>query len=98
MSKKAEELANKRWPIHPFTILPKEGAHGEILNFDEWLDDYRISIQSFSANKGYEQGYEQAEKDLIPLINRLCEAIIMDWDSKDELAKKTLLEITVLNE
>jgi len=32
---RAEELANKRWPIHPPTVLPKEGEHGEILNFDE---------------------------------------------------------------
>lgn len=65
MSKRAEQKADERWPIHPWTILPKEGEHGEIINFDEWLDDYRIWIQSFSANKGYAQGYEQAEKDTI---------------------------------
>lgn len=64
MSKRVEQKANERWPIHPWTILPKEGEHGEIINFDEWLDDYRIWIQSFSANRGYKEGYEQAEKDL----------------------------------
>jgi len=64
MSKQAEELANKRWPIHYPTISPKEGEHGEILNFDEWLDDHRIAVQSYSANRGFIQGYEQAEKDL----------------------------------
>ena len=62
---KAEEKANKRWPIHPLSILPKEGEHGEIINFDEWLDDYRIWVQSFSANRGYKEGYEQAEKDIL---------------------------------
>ena len=62
-SAKAEQRANERWPIHPWTILPKEGEHGEITNFDEWLDDYRIWVQSFSANRGYKEGYEQAEED-----------------------------------
>ena len=73
MSKRAEQKANERWPIHPWTILPKEGEHGEIINFDEWLDDYRIWIQSFSANQGYIQGYEQAVIDTICFINTYLE-------------------------
>ncbi len=60
---KAEQRAKEAYPIHPMKILPEEGEHGEILNFDEWLDDFRISIQSFSLNRGYQEGYEQAEKD-----------------------------------
>ena len=36
----------------------------------------------------YQEGYERAEKDLIPLINRLCEAILFDWKDKAELARK----------
>lgn len=71
---RAEEKANKRWPIHPWTILPKEGEHGEIINFDEWLDDYRIWVQSFSANGGYKEGYEQAEKDTIVEVERWLKA------------------------
>ena len=41
------------------------------------------------------KGYEQAEKDLIPLINRLCEAILFDWKDKDqaELAWKIQSQI-----
>ena len=73
MSKRAEQKANERWPIHPWTILPKEGEHGEIINFDEWLDDYRIWVQSFSANRGYEEGYEQAEKDM---MERAVETVV----------------------
>ena len=78
---KAEEMANKRWPIHPWSILPKEGEHGEIINFDEWLDDFRIGVQSFSLNAGYREGYEQAEKDLaltwedMQLIWQICDTI-----------------------
>ena len=70
---KAEEKANKRWPIHPWTILPKEGEHGEITNFDEWLDDYRIWVQSFSSNKGYGQGYEEAVQDIIVIVKEYLE-------------------------
>ena len=41
------------------------------------------------------EGYMQAEKDLIPLINRLCEAILFDWEDKDqaELAWKIQSQI-----
>ena len=39
------------------------------------------------------QGYEQAEKELIPLINRLCEAILFEWKDAADLARKTLTQI-----
>ena len=39
------------------------------------------------------QGYEQAERDLIPLINQLCEAILFEWKDAAELARKTLIQI-----
>ena len=41
------------------------------------------------------QGYEQAEKELIPLINRLCEAILFEWKDAADLASKTLTQIKV---
>ena len=60
---RAEQKAKEAYPIHPMEILPEEDENGKILNFDEWLDDFRLFIQSFSLNKGYQEGYEQAEKD-----------------------------------
>lgn len=88
MSKKAEQKANERWPIHPWTVLPKEGEHGEIVNFDEWLDDYRIWIQSFSANQGYVQGYEQAEKDLALTWEDIHKLVIIEDSLIHELCIK----------
>ena len=41
----------------------------------------------------YIKGYEQAEKDLIPLINRLCEAILFEWEDMAELAWKIQSQI-----
>ena len=44
------------------------------------------------------QGYEQAEKDLTPLINRLCEAILFEWKDAADLARKTLTQIKAREE
>jgi len=83
--RRAEEKANKRWPIHPWSILPKEGEHGEIINFDEWLDDFRLGVQSFSLNAGYKEGYEQAENDIISIIGIRLSEIVGDAQPKPAL-------------
>lgn len=41
----------------------------------------------------FEKGYEQAEKELIPLINRLCEAILFESRNKVELVLKIQAQI-----
>lgn len=51
-------------------------------------DAFADMIDSFNVNPAYIAGYKEAEKDLIPLINRLCEAILFDWKDKAELAWK----------
>lgn len=38
-------------------------------------------------------GYEKAEKDLVYTIDRLCEAILFDWDNKADVAIKTLKDL-----
>ena len=52
-------------------------------------------VDSFNVNPAFVAGYKEAEKDLIPLINRLCEAILFDWKDKDqaELAWKIQSQI-----
>lgn len=37
--------------------------------------------------------YGLAEKELIPLINRLCEAILFEWKDAADLARKTQIQI-----
>lgn len=46
----------------------------------------------------FEKGYEQAEKELTPLINRLCEAILFEWKDAADLARKTLTQIKTREE
>ncbi len=62
--------------------LAQEKAYNEMME----EDDQYCHQESFRW--GFEQGVDWAEKDLIPLINRLCEAIMFDWEDKAELARK----------
>ena len=47
---------------------------------------------------GVREGRAQAEKELIPLINRLCEAILFEWKDAADLARKTLTQIKAREE
>ena len=47
--------------------IPEMTPSGEILDNDKALDNFRINIQSYSANTGFREGYEQAEKDYAKL-------------------------------
>ena len=50
------------------------------------------------VRKIYAQGYRKAEKDLTPLINQLCEAILFEWKDAADLARKTLIQIKAREE
>ena len=43
--------------------------------------------------RGFTQGAKEERKDLTPLINRLCEAILFGWKDAAELARKALTQI-----
>ena len=47
---------------------------------------------------GVREGKAQAEKELIPLINRLCEAILFEWKDAADLARKILTQIKAREE
>ena len=55
--------------------------------------DFRVGcatvVQNFQRQL-YQEGYKQAEKDLLPIIGELVEAILFDWDDKVEIAKKAI--------
>ena len=67
--------------------LAQEKAYNEMME----EDDQYCHQESFRW--GFEQGVDWAEKDLIPLINRLCEAILFDLEDKVELARKIQSQI-----
>ena len=79
---RAEDVALKRFPIE---MTP--------LNYQEQIElfggktevDFNALPRSF-----FQLGYEQAEKDLRPVISKLCEAILFDWDNKADVAKESL--------
>ena len=43
--------------------------------------------------RGFAQGAKEERKDLTPIINRLCEAILFEWKDAADLARKTLTQI-----
>ena len=77
MSRSSEEMALRAYPEKD--VLNKKATG----HYDA----------NYPRRKAYQQGYEQAEKDIIPLINRLCEAILFDWEDKVELAWKIQSQI-----
>lgn len=67
MSKRAEVAALKAYP--------ECAVYNDLaMEYDDINGCYRA---------GFEVGYEQAEKELIPLINRLCKAILLGEDAAD---------------
>ena len=82
MSKRAEQEALKAYPEKD-ALNKKATGHYDT---------------NYPRRKAYQQGYEQAEKELIPLINRLCEAILFEWKDAADLARKTLLQIKAQEE
>lgn len=55
-----KKIADEKYPVVPWTVMPKEDDNGRIINFDEWLDNYRIWIQSWNLNHGFVKGWEYA--------------------------------------
>ena len=51
-----------------------------------------------SYMRGFAQGAKEERKDLIPLINRLCEAILFEWKDAADLARETLTQIKAREE
>ena len=56
-------------------------------------DAFADTVDSLNVNPAFVAGYKEAKKDLIPLINRLCEAILFEWEDKAELAWKIQSQI-----
>ena len=51
-----------------------------------------------SYMRGFAQGAKEERKDLTPLINRLCEAILFEWKDAADLARETLTQIKAREE
>ena len=62
---------------------------------EEYAQD---EMMSGLAERAFKAGAEWQRKDLIPLINRLCEAILFEWKDAADLARKTLTQIKAREE
>lgn len=82
MSKRAEEAALKAYPEKD-ALNKKATGHYD---------------PNYPRRKAHRQGYEKAEGELTPLINRLCEAILFEWKDAADLARKILTQIKAREE
>ena len=65
----------------------------------EWQREQYGCIPAEEAYmRGFAQGAKEERKDLAPLINRLCEAILFERKDAAELASKTLTQIKAREE
>jgi len=65
----------------------------------EWQREQYGCIPAEEAYmRGFAQGAKEERKDLAPLINRLCEAILFEWKDAADLARETLTQIKAQEE
>ena len=65
--KEIQAKADKIYPIVPLNTR-EDVESGKILNDDELLESFRLTIQSVSSNIGYVRGYEDAQNTIFNSI------------------------------
>ena len=45
------------------------------------------------ARQAFVKGWEEVERELLPMLRELTEAVLFDWDNKAEIARETLSQI-----
>ena len=78
----------------------------KIKTFDELIslitslqqEQPEVDLEEEAYMRGFAQGAKEELKDLTPLINRLCEAILFEWNDAADLARKTLTRIKAKEE
>lgn len=56
-------------------------------------DAFHDVIMQANINPAFVAGYEEAEGEWKELVYRLAEAILFDWDNKEDFAKDVLVKI-----
>ena len=100
LDKAAEEYCNKQpWPNDGLDEMDKKECKDDFKAGAEWQREQYGCIPAEEAYmRGFAQGAKEEWKDLTPLINRLCEAILFEWKDAVDLARKTLTQIKAREE
>ena len=103
----AEEYAYNNWEDNDYHTGASEGLPFDAIGHTEkcfkagaeWQREQYGCIPAEEAYmRGFAQGAKEERKDLAPLINRLCEAILFEWKDAADLARKTLIQIKEMEE
>lgn len=63
-----QKLADKIYPIVP---LKTNATSSEILNNDELLENFRLSIQSVSSNMAYVKGFMDGQRSVWKIFKHI---------------------------
>ena len=77
---RAEQRALEAYPIKMTPLVYQD-------LIDQFGGKTEIDVNTYPRCL-FQEGYEQAAKNLLPKIARLAEAILFEWDNKVELAKE----------
>lgn len=59
---------------------------------EECKIDFKEPFKAFYLDV-YQKAYKQAVKDVYPLVRKLCEAVLFEWDDVVDVARETTIEI-----
>ena len=107
LEKAAEEYAYTNWESKDYHEGASEGLPFDPIGhtakcFKAGAERQREQYECIPAEeaymRGFAQGAKEERKDLTPLINRLCEAILFEWKDAADLARKILIQIKAQEE
>ena len=76
--KELQERADKIYPIIPLK-LREDATSGEILNDDEMLESFRLTIQSTASNMAYVHGYKDAQNNHCLRLLGFLGGLVLCW-------------------
>ena len=75
---KIQERADKLYPIVPLKTSTDEDP-SVVVNDDELLENFRLTIESASANMAYVRGYNDASDDLFKTVVPISIGLIIGF-------------------
>jgi hypothetical protein len=45
------------------------------------------------ARQAYVKGWEEVERELLPMLKELTEAVLFDWENKEEIARQVAIHL-----
>jgi len=74
-------------------------AEEQAFEYQRWLgmhdgvDDNHVAARRMGYQEGFREGYKNAQGEIYPIVSRLCEAVLFEWDNVADVARETAVKI-----